>query len=111
MIGILRIIQELEVDMSEYTRGPWPIEWVDAQNGTQWFVVGPAKIWFASGWNEERQALANANLIAAAPDMLEALEYLMAVCSAIDDIGEEARSEARAAIAKAKGENYAKAIY
>lgn len=37
-------------------------------------------------------------------ELLAALEYILAVCPAIDDIGEEARNEARVAIAKAKGE-------
>ena len=43
------------------------------------------------------------HLIAAAPDLYGALEYMLAVCPAIDDIGEEAIEEARQALAKARG--------
>jgi hypothetical protein len=45
---------------------------------------------------------ANASLISAAPDLLAALEYIMAWDS--DWTVEQARTMARAAIAKAKGE-------
>jgi hypothetical protein len=47
------------------------------------------------------EARANANLIAAAPDLLEALEDIIASQSAILD---ELTAKARAAIAKAKGD-------
>jgi len=50
------------------------------------------------------QRLANARLIAAAPDLLEALQYMLEVCPAIDKQGEEAHQLANAAIAKATGE-------
>ena len=46
---------------------------------------------------------ANARLIAAAPDLLEALQYMMEVCPAINQQGEEAHLRASAAIAKATG--------
>ena len=48
---------------------------------------------------------ANAHLIAAAPELYDALLYVLSVCPAIDYIGEEARAEARAALAKARGES------
>lgn len=75
--------------MSKYTPGPWkrkiksvlipvaPYEWAEAYGGS----------------------IANARLIAAAPDLLEALQDLC------DTLGECGMTEkARAAIAKAEGE-------
>lgn len=60
---------------------------------------------------QEEEMHANANLIAAAPDLLEALEYLMRI---VDSSGDESYVQihlapeffepARAAIAKAKGQ-------
>lgn len=47
---------------------------------------------------------ANARMIAAAPDLLEALKYMLEVCPAINNQGEEAHCKARAAIAKAEGQ-------
>lgn len=49
------------------------------------------------------EAHANARLIAAAPELLEALEYVLNTCPAINSQAEEAHQQARAAIAKATG--------
>lgn len=54
-------------------------------------------------WPNTQERLANASLIAAAPELLAALEYMIEVCPAIDPQGEDAHERARAAIAKAKG--------
>ena len=51
-----------------------------------------------------QELAANARLIAAAPDLLAALRYMVEVCPAIDQVGEEAHDQARAAIAKAEGQ-------
>jgi hypothetical protein len=59
---------------------------------------------------DEEQELANARLIAAAPDLLEALEFMLSVFNetypdvADDEEDREAWAKARAAIKKATGE-------
>ena len=93
--------------MSKYTLGPW--EWDDevptCYSETDWSEVAP---WLVdSNGNDVLSGQivcknkADLALIAAAPELLEALQYMLAVCPAIDGIGEEARSEAREAIARA----------
>ena len=47
---------------------------------------------------------ADARLIAAAPDLLEALQYMVNACPAIDTSGEDAHARAQAIIAKATGD-------
>ena len=54
------------------------------------FMEGPAK--------------ENAHLIAAAPDMLEELEWVLIDLSENNTLGDDRRQSIRAAIAKAKGE-------
>ena len=100
--------------MSKHTPGTWsaltpdqfgrPVQadWVVA-GGDAYICVGPQ-------WDEEYrdESLANAHLIAAAPELLEALEYLASLAEeAMREVGEydiEAElAEARAAIAKATG--------
>ena len=49
-------------------------------------------------------SLANARLIAAAPELLEALEELIAATQHLDQCHQATADKARAAIAKAKGE-------
>lgn len=44
------------------------------------------------------------NLILSAPDLLDALEYMLETCPGIDNSGDQARIQARAAIARARGE-------
>ena len=87
--------------MTKHTQGPWTIGkqdhdviMIDTANGTAICDV----------YGDSVDQPANARLIAAAPDLLEALETLYrAVCIADADLryGEEL---ARAAIAKAKAE-------
>ena len=81
--------------MSGHSQGPWGYEKgvvYDANNRVVIIFQQPTP----------KQAEANARLIAAAPDMLEALEGLMHPCGGV--IGTtKAIANAKAAIAKAKG--------
>jgi len=56
----------------------WTIAYDNADNATggQWYQVGPAKVWFPYGASEgeRRHAEQAARLIAAAPELLEALK-------------------------------------
>lgn len=54
--------------------------------------------------NGEPPNKADSLLIAAAPELLAALEYMLEFCPSIDPQGEEAHNRARAAIAKATGQ-------
>lgn len=103
--------------MSKHTPGPWSALTPD-QFGrpvqADWVVaVGDAYICVGPQWDEEYrdESLANARLIAAAPEMLEALKAVMDNESdwkwaqefggyVLDD---DVREQVRAAIAKAKG--------
>lgn len=84
----------------KHTPGPWAINCdlgIYAATGTQWAI---ASVGF--GWPHQpdrREAEANAHLIAAAPELLEALEYLVGLG------GGDCLDMARAAIAKARGQS------
>ena len=65
-------------------------------------VITP--IYDGAASQEAEETRANARLIAAAPDLLDALEYMVNTCPAIDPSGEDAHTRARYAIAKATGE-------
>lgn len=97
--------------MSEvkFTKGPWAIEYdnADEYGGNQWYNVGPAKvvISYAISATEREEWDANAHLIAAAPEMYEALESalrLLNVAGLSDRIG---YAEGINALAKARGES------
>ena len=82
---------------TQHTPGPWKIRKNDAYEEywvqLEHYTVGPASIVFSN---------ADADLIAAAPELLEALEDAAA---SLEDAGKhEAAKMARAAIAKATGE-------
>lgn len=84
---------------AKHTPGPW-----HAANGCQ---IRSAKDQIAKAWMMRNgEGLANARLIAAAPELLEALAEIV---SAADGAGwdqlDPSFSKARAAIAKAKGES------
>lgn len=100
--------------MSKHTPGPWEIDWYICREGEKelWRVprsIGPAYTdhnhWAGSYITADK---ADAHLIAAAPDLLEALKSLVKVTSWIcensygDDM-DAAFQQARAAIAKAEG--------
>ena len=88
--------------MSKHTPGPWIQrgERVDAQRNHVCGGVNQESVLALSRPPEER--LANARLIAAAPEMLEALQ---AVWSDLEswDVDNEVSQRVRAAIAKATG--------
>jgi hypothetical protein len=88
--------------MSKHTPGPWRVvdSWndymVEGQNGEE-------IIWQDGPHNTPTINKANARLIAAAPDLLEALVAIVGN-SSIQRVSDELHAKARAAIAKAKGE-------
>ena len=93
--------------MNKHTPGPWRVvdSWndymVEGQNGEE-------IIWQDGPHNTPTINKANARLIAAAPDLLEALESMLQsflITQSLDDYPIDAPcNKARAAIAKAKGE-------
>ena len=86
--------------MSKHTPGPWRFAWIDNDDLQMSFasvVIGEHV--FSVGHGHEREA--SARLIAAAPDLLEALEFALHYIPVEDA---EGMWKARAAIAKAKGE-------
>lgn len=88
--------------MSKHTPGPWKI--VDAWN--YYMVEGQNDeeiIWQDGPYQTPTINKANACLIAAAPDLLEALEAIVGD-SSIQRVSDELHAKARAAIAKAQGE-------
>lgn len=98
--------------MSEHTPGPWQVipSWGD------WTIEGPNKeeIIFQDGpYQTPTIKLENARLIAAAPDLLEALDAMLGYTADLnpmqgfDEYDHEAVKQARAAIKKAIGVTYA----
>ena len=104
--------------MSGWTKGPWVKKTQRVKNADEWQIVGDgwgvanvSPLLRAGGYTEGES---NANLIAAAPDLYEALEGLLAVAPAkapasgliigIDKQHAAAITAARAALAKARGE-------
>lgn len=97
-----------------HTPGPWLIEAETCHTGDIATVHHTADKWvtiYAPHWAEtgmdEHEQSANARLIAAAPDLLEALKlYVLQDNFATDygyGVGGEAKATAEAAIAKATG--------
>lgn len=98
--------------MSKHTTGPWNIGCANFKEEAEIGIHGPGADGFvicdlqADGYDEDTQK-ANAKLIAAAPDLLEALESAeMALLGYThkNEITLSALYKARAAIAKARGE-------
>lgn len=74
-------------ERAKHTEGPWSVWKV---NDNEWCICGPeecgrhshfASVRVGYMWHEEEQA--NAKLIAAAPDMLEALQALYEHCAMV----------------------------
>lgn len=97
--------------MNEFkgTPGPWGVEDnghfydINAVRGTVGNVCS-SRSWFDNGEHRGPVAMANAQLIAAAPELLEALEMLV-VFTTPTKRNAAALSKAHAAIAKALGES------
>jgi hypothetical protein len=96
--------------MNKHTPGPWLIDYSNADDyrGGQWYSAGPARVHFPyrCAPEEQTQACSDAHLIAAAPDLLEALDELAnGYAGNRYDVGLVQRlNKARAAIASALGE-------
>ena len=97
-----------------HTPGPWQIQFWDyfsrpSRRDTPVITTGKDAIgelynlWDEDGEAREAERLANARLIAAAPEMLAALEELCADKYLADPINADRMGKAKAAIAKAKG--------
>lgn len=91
--------------MSKHTPGPWIARKVE---GAGW----PGQRGYAIDFNEDQEQVvdfvyeeADALLIAAAPELLEALEYVLSVTIFAGNDGEDAEKKARSAIARARGES------
>ena len=92
---------------TSHTPGPWEMRRLIDKDGIPYATlyeahidIGPCMIWAPVG-NEEQEA--NARLIAAAPDLLEACKLLL-MCSLANDVsGREMIRKARLAVEKATG--------
>jgi hypothetical protein len=94
-----------------HTQGPWQIQFWNITNGDD--SIGELfSLWDEYGEDREAERLANARLIAAAPEMLEALESLAIGLSpasvelqreTLADLCRVCREIAENALAKAKG--------
>ena len=86
-----------------HTPGPWRMD----HDGSNWMVVTDdypemVDVWGFNGMPAV-EVVANVRLIAAAPDLLEALEALTANYADVEPGGSKNVDKARAAIAKARG--------
>ena len=91
---------------TKHTPGPWyhegtPQPVIASESDPKGRDIALVRLW------DGDEAEANAHLIAAAPEMLEALEAVVANCGHLNWEQEKALIDARAAIAKAKGEGVA----
>lgn len=82
-----------------HTPGPWTILAEDYRV----YAEDDYPVALASSHRESEQRLANAHLIAAAPDLLEACELMLTVAG-LDREAPHAVNVMRAAIAKARGQ-------
>jgi hypothetical protein len=83
------------------TPGPWEID--ERFPGS--YAIEPNVAWLgASSSHQNGENLANARLIAAAPELLEALEEMARFCQTGDYDGRDPLDMAFEAIAKAKGD-------
>jgi hypothetical protein len=94
----------------QHTRGPWAFRQID-NDGLGYIEADGCDIMHAGvTYRPAAENIANANLIAAAPDLFEALEALIADCGEVsmdgyvdNSIHSDDVAKARAAIAKATG--------
>ena len=100
--------------MKKHTPGPWSCDWT-SNHAHDYRLTRPSgrPLPIYAPGNDHSQQRANARLIAAAPDLLEALDKLLAATVDEDlkygitltEAEEEARALALAAIAKTIGED------
>jgi hypothetical protein len=97
--------------MSKHTPGPWktvarnyPIADTGDYDGCWEVLTGDPKKPIVQIWGDSDEDEANARLIAAAPDLLEALRRLLDSGDVRDAAEKGALAAARAAIAKAEGQ-------
>ena len=95
--------------MSKHTPGPWTAQhWIDDVHEVEGFEIlagGHPVPLSTLETDDAEEARDNARLIAAAPDLLAALEAIELGCSfPADDVQRAIRDRARAAIAEALGE-------
>ena len=98
--------------MGGHTPGPWSIDdagaWINIYGSESDDANIVAKIEITDGstdyLHDQETARANARLIAAAPELLEALEALLGNCLDSEGLA-AAHAKARAALAKAGGES------
>jgi hypothetical protein len=83
--------------MSEFTKGPWSIKNGDLKSRHMYQIVGPLHI-------ANTAKMEDLNLVAASPDMFEALEYCLENLGDEYALPLECIREAKAALAKARGE-------
>ena len=88
--------------MPEHTPGPWYLEWDGGEQRIAKDGIGIARIEPWLGDFAEEQA-SNAHLLKAAPEILEALEVLVAECTVATESENFALWAAQDAIAKARG--------
>ena len=96
--------------MSNHTPAPWRVDRGSMLKGVN--VITPRHEWICYlGMASRPDVVADANLIAAAPELLEALEELLRIFDVYEDgcfgaipEGTAPFAAARAAIAKARGE-------
>lgn len=83
------------------TPGPWTIKYDNHGNGSfsEWWNVGPNGDGVAKVWSET-----DAHLIAAAPELLALAEHVASTTAFSPAAYQLLRNEARATIAKAKGD-------
>ena len=94
---------------NQHTPGPWSVAQISAANAHIEFPArgGSLAICFPDNGIGGKQMVANARLIAAAPELLEKLEALVEWVDPNRTIEDDFQqvSDARAAIAKARGES------
>lgn len=91
---------------AEYTPGPWRVAYLDCNR--QSVVMGEhieiATCWHHSVGSIEKEMHANASLVAAAPDLLEALNAVEGAYQCGADLN-TVMDQVKSAIAKANGES------
>lgn len=92
--------------MSEWTKGPWRIKTGPNNQPDECDLTIAGDIFLLADIKGPNYAHceANANLIAAAPDLYEALEIMFEATTAHSPYFENVSRQARSALAKARGE-------